>query len=337
MRARLLAPPNPWVGCVIVHNGRIVGSGHTQVVGGPHAEVVALTAAGESARGADLYVTLEPCCHTGRTGPCTEKIIAAGIRRVFYGADDPDVRVAGKGLARLKTAGIEVYQADKDGCEADLAPYIHQRRTGLPYVVCKIASTIDGKTAASDGSSMWITGEVARRDAHNLRAESCAILCGTQTALKDQPQLTVRGIDIPRHRLRVLLDRQGLVHSGPLLDQSLAPTLAFSRVPHSCETIQVAETASGYDLHAVLAELGRRGILQVLVEGGSTVTSSFLREDLCQKLVVYVGAALLGEGLASVQPLGIHTIEQAKRLKLLQAQVLGDDVRLDYAPLGCSH
>src|SRR3954469_11274836 len=190
--ARRISSPNPWVGAAIgVANGVIGGS--TQLPGGPHAEIMALRDAGEQARGATLYSTLEPCNHTGRTGPCTEAIIVAGVSRVVVGIEDPDPLVAGTGIARLRAAGVEVTVGVRaDEVRRQLAPYIKHRTTGRPYVVLKLAATLDGRTAAPDGTSQWITGTVARTGAHELRAESDAILVGAGTVRADDPSLTVR-------------------------------------------------------------------------------------------------------------------------------------------------
>ena len=208
-KARLHAPPNPWVGALIVNDrGVIVGEGHTQAPGESHAEIGALRRAGAAARGATMIVTLEPCCHVGRTGPCAEAIIEAGIARVVVATIDPDPRVSGKGIELLKASGVDVeVGVEGDAVRAQLAPYIWQRVTGRPYVVAKIASTIDGVVAMADGTSQWITGPEARRDAHVLRAQSQAIIVGAGTVRSDDPSLTARLDDIVIEPLRVVLGR----------------------------------------------------------------------------------------------------------------------------------
>ena len=194
---RTTTSPNPWVGTVVVDDGgRIVATGATQPPGGAHAEREALRHAGAAARGATLVTTLEPCSHTGRTPPCVDAIVDAGIRRVVVGIEDPDPKVAGQGIAALRAAGIDVtVGVEAAAVEAQLAPYLTHRRTGRPYVVLKLAATVDGRTAAPDGTSQWITGEAARADAHRLRAESDAVLVGAGTVRADDPSLTVRHVD----------------------------------------------------------------------------------------------------------------------------------------------
>ena len=216
-------PPNPWVGCVIVRDGHIVGEGATEPPGGKHAEVQALAAAGERARGATVYVTLEPCSHHGRTPPCADALLEAGVARVVVAITDPDQHVAGRGIGLLRAAGVEVdVGVGADLVADELAPYLHHRRTGRAYCVLKTATSLDGRVAAADGSSRWITGEAARADAHRLRADSQAVVIGSGTALADRPTLTARPTDgkpIGRQPLRVLLDARGRVPAtGPLFE-----------------------------------------------------------------------------------------------------------------------
>jgi diaminohydroxyphosphoribosylaminopyrimidine deaminase/5-amino-6-(5-phosphoribosylamino)uracil reductase len=208
-KARYHAPPNPWVGALVVgEHGVVIAEGHTQVPGEAHAEIMALRRAGERALGATLVVTLEPCCHVGRTGPCTDAIIKAGISRVVIGTIDPDPRVSGQGIEILRASGIDVEVGiEEDVVRAQLAPYLWHRVTGRPYVVAKIASTLDGVVAMADGTSMWITGEPARRDAHVVRAQSQAIIVGAGTVRSDDPRLTARLDDIILEPLRVVLGR----------------------------------------------------------------------------------------------------------------------------------
>ena len=231
-RARRRTAPNPWVGAVIVRDGVVVGEGATEPPGGPHAEIVALDAAGNAANGATIYSTLEPCSHQGRTGPCVDALIDVGVARVVVGVEDPDPQVAGTGIGRLRAAGITVDVGIAEAAvAAQLAPYLHHRRTGRPYSVVKSAISIDGVTAAVDGSSQWITGPAARADAHEVRADSQAIVVGSGTALADRPSLTVRDVaEPPDHPpLRVLLDSRGHVPAlGPLFDMTLAPTLVIT-------------------------------------------------------------------------------------------------------------
>lgn len=346
--ARRHAPPWPWVGCVLVRGGEIVGAGATGAYrAGPHAEVAALAAAGDAARGATAYVTLEPCDHHGNTPPCTEALLAAGVARVVVAIGDPDPLVSGKGFARLRAAGVDVI----DGVCApeateQLAPYLRHRRTGRPFVVAKIATSLDGGVAAADGSSRWITSAVARADSHGLRADSQAILVGSGTAIVDQPALTVRdATPMPsRQPTRVLLDARGRVPAtGPLFDAELAPTLVVTteQAPAAARDAWLAAgakvevvdpgVAGGVDLDTVLALLGREGVLQVLVEGGGRLLGSVLEGGHAQRLVVYVAPLVLGaRGKPGYVMPGADTIDAARRFNLLTVRQLGPDVRLDY-------
>ncbi|MBV8715818.1 MAG: bifunctional diaminohydroxyphosphoribosylaminopyrimidine deaminase/5-amino-6-(5-phosphoribosylamino)uracil reductase RibD [Chloroflexi bacterium] len=346
-RGRRTAAPNPWVGCVLVRDGQVVAEGFHRRAGEPHAEARALAAAGERARGSTAYVTLEPCAHFGRTPPCVDGLIAAAVRRVVIGVLDPDPRVAGRGVARLRAAGIEVSQDVLASEVVDsLAPYLHQRRTGRAFCVLKSAMSLDGRTAAADGTSKWITSSAARADVHGLRAESQAVVVGSGTALADQPSLTVRNVDnLPdRQPLRVLLDGRGSVPTGgPLFDRRLAPTLVMtsSRVLRSrlreweaagAEVVEAPLSPDGrLDLEFVLCELGRRGVLQALVEGGATLAGALVRAGLVNRLVVYVGPKTLGEDgrplLAGPSP---RSLNDAGLWRLNAVTQLESDVRLDY-------
>jgi diaminohydroxyphosphoribosylaminopyrimidine deaminase/5-amino-6-(5-phosphoribosylamino)uracil reductase len=304
---RTTTSPNPWVGSVVEPGGF---EGATQPPGGPHAEVVALRAAGDAARGATLYATLEPCAHTGRTQPCVDAIIDAGIARVVVGIEDPDERVSGAGIRALRAAGITV---DVGVCaeevRAQLAPYLKHRSTGRPWVVLKLAATLDGRTAAPDGSSRWITGDAARADAHRLRAESDAVIVGAGTVRADDPSLTVR--DAPgRDPLRVVLGH------APA-DAKVHPALELTG-----------------DLGDVLDELGQRGVLQAMVEGGATVAGDFHRAGLVDRYVLYLAPAFSGGDDA--RPLfagaGAPTIDDLWRGRIVSVAQLGDDVRLECSP-----
>lgn len=309
--ARVVAHPNPWVGCVLLcPSGRVVGAA-THSPGGPHAEAAALAEAGPDAAGATAVVTLEPCSHTGRTGPCAEALIEAGVARVVVAILDPDPRVAGSGVARLEAAGIEVVVGVCAAeVEAQLAPYLHHRRTGRPYVVCKLAATLDGRTAAGDGTSQWITGPEARADAHRLRAESDAVVVGSGTVRADDPSLTVRHVD-GRDPERIVL--------GSVPDDA--------RV-HPCREWDG-------DLEALLDQLGSEGHVQVLVEGGATVAASFHRADLVDRYVVYLAPAILGgdDGLGVFAGKGAATISDLWRGRVDSLRQVGADVRIDVVPV----
>jgi diaminohydroxyphosphoribosylaminopyrimidine deaminase/5-amino-6-(5-phosphoribosylamino)uracil reductase len=351
-RGRLTAPPNPWVGCVLVRDGDVVGEGFHRARGEPHAEAHALREAGERARGATAYVTLEPCSHHGRTPPCADALIAAGVARVVVAVVDPDARVAGRGLARLREAGIAVEVGlGADAAGASLAPYLHQRRTGLAYCVLKAAASLDGRTAAADGSSRWITGPAARADAHALRAASQAVIVGAGTALADLPNLTVRDTLFgppERQPLRVLLDARGRVPArGPLFDPRLAPTLVITTDQAPSDSVAAwrgagadvavvppAAAGRGVDLAAALELLAGRDVLQALVEGGAAVHASLLTAGLAERLILYVGGCLLGErGRALVAWPGPSSIADAPRWRMIDARALDGDARLEYEPI----
>jgi diaminohydroxyphosphoribosylaminopyrimidine deaminase/5-amino-6-(5-phosphoribosylamino)uracil reductase len=305
---RTSTSPNPWVGCVIEPGGF---EGATQPPGGAHAEIEALTAAGDAAAGATLFTTLEPCSHHGRTPPCTDAIVAAGIARVVVGIEDPDPHVAGTGIAALRAAGVEVATGVlADHIRAQLAPYLKHRTTGRPYVVLKLAATLDGRTAAADGSSQWITGPEARADAHRLRAESDAVLVGAGTIRADDPSLTVRHV-AGKDPLRVVLG-----HAPP--GARVHPALEMKG-----------------PLDDILDELGRRHVVQVLVEGGATVAGEFHRAGLVDRYVVYLAPALAGgdDGRPLLAGPGAPTIADVWRGRIVDVTRLGQDLRID---LECS-
>ena len=306
---RTITSPNPWVGCVVEPGGF---EGATHAPGGPHAERVALAAAGAVARDATLVTTLEPCSHHGRTAPCVDAILAAGVRRVVVAIEDPDPHVRGSGIRALRQAGVEVeVGVGAAQARAQLAPYLKHRRTGRPWVVLKLAATLDGRTAAPDGTSRWITGPEARADAHRLRAESDALVVGAGTVRADDPRLTVRGGEGDgRQPMRVVLGR--------------APADARA---HPALELQG-------DLGAVLDELGRRGIVQALVEGGPTVAGALHRAGLVDRYVLYLAPALLGgaDGRPVLAGEGAATIAEAWRGRIVGVERLGDDLRVDLAP-----
>lgn len=315
--SRLLAPPNPWVGAVLVAaDGReFVGS--TRRPGGNHAEREVLDAAGAAAVGATLYSTLEPCSHHGRTGPCTEAVIESGVSRVVVGVVDPDPLVAGRGLRRLADAGLSVSQGLlAEQIEDQLAPYLHHRRTGRPFVVLKLAATLDGRIAAADATSQWITSPEARLDAHRLRAESDAILVGAATVRADDPELTVRGVESPdgrqvRQPLRVVLG------AAPQ-DARIHPCLEYVG-----------------PLEALLDTLGGRGVLQLMIEGGATVAGSFHRERLVDRYVLYQAPAIMGgdDGRPLMAGPGAATIGDLFRGRIESVKRVGPDLRIDLVPL----
>jgi diaminohydroxyphosphoribosylaminopyrimidine deaminase/5-amino-6-(5-phosphoribosylamino)uracil reductase len=314
---RSTTAPNPWVGCVIVPpgsgaDGGTVFAGATAPAGGPHAEAAALAAAGAVARGATMYVTLEPCAHHGRTPPCTDAIIAAGVARVVVGIEDPDDKVAGRGLAALRAAGVDVTVgvAAEDVAE-QLAPYRKHRTTGQPWVVLKMAASLDGRTAAPDGTSRWITGEAARQDVHRLRSRSDAVLVGAGTVRTDDPELTVRLDDgVAREQpLRVVLGQAAA-------DAKVQPALELSG-----------------DLSDILSELGRRGVLQLLVEGGARVAHDFHAAGLVDRYVLYLAPLLFGgdDGRPIFAGPGAGTIGDVWKGRLVSIEQLGEDLRVEVA------
>ena len=311
---RLTTRPNPWVGCVIVTPDGGVFQGATHEPGGPHAEIDALRRAGDKARGATLYVTLEPCAHTGRTPPCTDAIIDAGVRRVVIAIEDPDPHVAGRGVAQLRAHEIDVDTGLlADDVSRQLAPYLTHRRTNRPHVVLKLALTLDGYIAAPDGSSTWITGAAARADAHRLRAESDAIVVGAGTVRSDDPALTVRDFT-PVH---------GVPAAG------LDPLrVVLGRVPPGARIAPAIEHEG--DLSSLLDDLGRRGVLQLMVEGGAHVAGQFHRAGLVDEYVLYVAPAMMGgdDGRRAFAGEGAPTMAELTRGRFVSVDRLGDDLRI---------
>ncbi|MGY1695946.1 bifunctional diaminohydroxyphosphoribosylaminopyrimidine deaminase/5-amino-6-(5-phosphoribosylamino)uracil reductase RibD [Geodermatophilus sp. SYSU D00814] len=313
--------PNPAVGAVVLDAaGAVVGEGATSPPGGPHAEVRALAQAGERARGGTAVVTLEPCAHTGRTGPCADALLAAGVARVVVAVPEPTQLAVG-GAQRLLAGGVDVElgverQAAEEGA---LAAWLTGVREGRPFVVWKAGATLDGRVAAADGTSRWITGPVARAAVHALRATCDAVVVGSGTALADDPQLTVRdaeGRDLPRQPLRVVHDRRGRLPATARVLDGAAPTL-------------VSRAAGPAEL---LAELFDRDVRRVLLEGGPTLAAAFLRAGLVDEAVVHLAPKLLGAGPSLVGDLGITTVGAALDLRVRDVTVLGEDVQVRLRP-----
>jgi diaminohydroxyphosphoribosylaminopyrimidine deaminase/5-amino-6-(5-phosphoribosylamino)uracil reductase len=348
--ARRRTAPNPWVGAVVVRDGEVVGEGATQPPGGAHAEIEALRAAGDRARGATVYTTLEPCSHHGRTPPCVASLADAGVARVVVALPDPDPQVAGQGIARLRELGITVdVGVGAEAAAHALAPYLVHRRLGRAFTVVKTAMSIDGRIAARDGSSRWITGAASRADAHGLRADSQAVVVGAGTALADRPSLTARDVQPPpaAQPLRVLLDATGRVPAdGPLFDPTLSTTLVVTTdaapdraqqawLGAGAKVLAVAPAASGrgVDLAATLELLAGLGVLQALVEGGAALSGSLVDEGLADRLVTYVAPTLLGrDGRPALDLAGPDRVADAPRWRLVDVTRVGTDVRLDYEP-----
>ncbi len=343
-RGRGLVSPNPMVGALVVADGAVVGEGWHEGPGLPHAEVAALDQAGERARGATLYTSLEPCDHFGRTPPCTEAIVAAGIRRVVSATSDPNPVVDGRGFAKLRSSGIDV----RIGILSEAAERLNEAfakhvRTGLPFVTWKAAASLDGKVAARDGSSRWITGEAARADVHRLRAWSDAIVVGAGTALADDPELTVRDPDYRgRPPIRVLVDGRGRVTpTGDLFDDQ-APTLVATTEmapievregwrDSGAEVVVLDAESEGVPLGALFADLGKRNVQGVLLEGGPTLAWSAVEELLVDKVVLYLAPTLIGGELAPtvLEGRGFAPVGRALRLEIRSVERLGSDVKVE--------
>jgi len=304
---------NPRVGAVFTDAaGAVVGEGYHGGAGTPHAEIEALRAAGPAARGGTAYVSLEPCSHTGRTPPCTDALIAAGVARVVFAQTDPNPVAAG-GADRLEEAGLAV-QAGLLAAEAEALnrTWTHLMRTGRPFVTWKFAATLDGRSAARDSTSRWITGPEARADVHAMRALCGAIIVGTGTVLADNPRLTVRDADLPPSLpLRVVIGTRPLPADARVLDDE-ASTLVMTT----------------HDLPWALGQLGKRGIHHALLEGGPTLASAFLRAGMVDEIIAYLAPVLLGAGRGAIGDLGIDTIDKAVRLRISEVVFVGGDLRI---------
>jgi len=334
--------PNPAVGCVIVKDGRIVGRGRTQDGGRPHAEVDALTHAGDAARGATVYVTLEPCSHVGKSPPCADALIKAGVVKVVSAMADPNPVVNGDGHARLKAAGVAVDVGEGAKEAADInAGFLMRILDGRPLFHLKIAASLDGRIATGSGESKWITGEAARRDGHRLRAVHDAILIGAGTAGADDPDLTSRLPGLEAHSpVRIVLDSKARLSPSSklattarktpvwLVCTAAAPAAARDAL-RSCgvEIIEAPAESGGYvDVTAASRELGKRGLTRVLVEGGGTVAASFLRAKLVDRVSIYRAGLLLGsDSRSAVGDLGLGRLDFAPRFTLASRRVVGGD------------
>ncbi len=341
--------PNPAVGCVVVREeegGRVVGRGWTQPGGRPHAETDALQRAGNAARGATAYVSLEPCVHVGKTPPCAEALIAAGIGRAVVAVEDPDPRVCGRGIARLRNAGIAV---DVGACAAAArelnAGFFMRVAQGRPLLSLKLATSLDGRIATRSGDSRWITGEAARRRAHLLRAIHDAVLIGTGTALADDPELTCRlpGL-VDRSPVRVVLDRTlRLPQSAKLLATARrVPTWIVTAAASDparrtalegagAEIIEVPQANGGLSMRDTLRALGTRGITRLLVEGGSAVAAALLQQDLVDRAYWFRSASIIGgDGLAAAAPVGVERLADVKGFTRVDTETVGADVLETY-------
>ncbi len=341
--------PNPAVGAVLVKEGRIVGEGHTQPPGGPHAEIVAIEQAGTEARGATLYVTLEPCSHYGRTPPCTQAIIAAGVREVRFSHDDPDAQGRGRGAQELRDAGIEVHagEGEQEARRINEA-YIKQRLTGLPFVIAKWAMSLDGKIAATSGDSRWVSGPETREWSHRLRTKIDAIMVGVRTVLIDDPQLTARpgGIDSERQPLRIVADSSGRtpvtarVLDGPgraLLATTSASSASWRRqmAEAGAEVLVLPDSAGRVDLAELIRVLGERQLLSLLVEGGGELLGAFFDAGLVDKVQAVIAPLVIGgrDAPAAVAGRGVERMAEALRLGEVIVERLGEDMLVTGYPI----
>ncbi|MGW1766258.1 bifunctional diaminohydroxyphosphoribosylaminopyrimidine deaminase/5-amino-6-(5-phosphoribosylamino)uracil reductase RibD [Streptomyces sp. NPDC002073] len=331
--------PNPVVGCVVTDAaGTVVGEGFHERAGGPHAEVHALRAAGDRARGGTAYVTLEPCNHTGRTGPCAQALIEAGITRVVYAVSDPNPQASG-GAATLRAAGVETEAAvlEAEAAEGNAA-WLTSVRLGRPYVLWKYAATLDGRIAAADGTSRWISSPESRADVHRLRAACDAVVVGSGTLHADDPHLAVRGVEGASQPLRVVLDTRATIRPGARVLDGAAPTLvavaedADTRHLPGVEVARLPSDAHGISVDALLRDLYARGVRSVLLEGGPTLAGAFVTAGAVDKVVGYLAPVLLGAGPAALADAGITTIADALRLDITETVRTGPDLRITAVP-----
>jgi diaminohydroxyphosphoribosylaminopyrimidine deaminase / 5-amino-6-(5-phosphoribosylamino)uracil reductase len=338
-RGRDTSTPNPSVGCIIVNAGRILGEGWHERAGEAHAEVKALAAAGEAARGATAYVTLEPCAHQGRTGPCTDVLVKAGVSRVVAALEDPFAQVNGRGIAQLRDAGIRV----ETGLMAEAAREAHRgflsRVTrGRPWMRIKAAASLDGRIALANGESRWITSEASRRDVHALRARSCAMLTGIGTILRDDPELTVRHVECRRQPRRVVIDSrldmpaQAKILSGePILILTVSDDIERRKAleARGAEVLRVANEGAKTDLVAIARLLAERGFNEVTVETGGKLMGSLLRAGVVDELVIYYAPLILGDTAQSLFALPEWTrLDEAIRPRIVDVRAVGPDIRV---------
>lgn len=330
--------PNPRVGCVVVKNNQVIGSGWHERAGQPHAEINALNSAGHQAKNATVYVTLEPCSHYGRTPPCAQALIKAGVARVMVAMQDPNPLVAGKGIAMLKQAGIIV---ESGLLEAQARPlnigFIARMARHRPWVRLKLAASLDGKTALKNGESQWITSEAARLDGHRLRALSCAILTGMGTVKRDDPQLTIRHIETSRQPLRVVIDNRleisthaKLLQNGELLIFSAREDESKRRMleDKGAQIIILPGIDGKVDLAQMMNKLADFEINEVLVEAGSALSGAMVRAELVDELVIYLAPCILGDQAQGMLNLPVLTrLSQKRKLELIDLRMIGEDIR----------
>jgi len=331
--------PNPRVGCVIVKDGVVVGEGAHLKAGEPHAEVLALHMAGEKAKGADVYVTLEPCSHHGRTPPCVEALVKAGVKRVVAAMQDPNPKVAGSGLAQLKTQGVEVHSGLMEIQARELNPgFISRMTSNRPFVRSKIAASLDGRTALANGTSKWITGEAARRDSQHWRARSCAIMTGIDTVLADDPQMNVRDLDTDRQPLRVIADsRLSISPQAKILQQGNTLVVYATDSDDKAAILQkvgaellMMPNADGrVCLGSLMTELAKREINEVLVEAGQGLNGALLGQNLIDEFLFYYAPVLMGSEARGMFAMPALTeMSQRIALEVIDIRQIGVDIRL---------
>jgi diaminohydroxyphosphoribosylaminopyrimidine deaminase/5-amino-6-(5-phosphoribosylamino)uracil reductase len=331
--------PNPRVGCVIVRDGAVVGEGWHERAGEPHAEIHALRAAGERAQGATVYVSLEPCNHHGRTPPCADALIAARVARVVTALQDPNPRVAGSGFARLAAAGIETASGvlEDEARELNIG-FVSRMTRGRPWLRMKMAASLDGKTALSNGKSQWITGPDARRDGHRFRARACAVLTGFGTVRDDDPRLTVRDVETTRQPLRIVVDSRletprdakVLEGGGLLVFAAIADRTKIAALEErGAEVVVIPNEAGKVDLEAMLTELGRRELNEIHVEAGFKLNGSLLRAGVVDEIVLYLAPCLLGDAARGLFDLpALEDLSQRRGLTIRDVRAVGSDLRI---------
>ena len=349
LAARGRTSPNPMVGAVVVKQGKVVGEGYHSRAGYPHAEVEALRQAGNKARSADLYVNLEPCCHFGRTPPCTDAIIQAGIKRVFVGMKDPNKQVSGKGLRALKAQGIVIVSGIlKKECMKLNESFVKVMQTGMPFVIMKTAMSLDGKIATRSGDARWISGELARKHVHKIRNHVDAILVGTETVLKDNPRLTCRlATGSVEHPIRIILDRRNRIpltanvfknsRSQPVIyvtGSDISPARQKALVARKVEILNGKFGKNGFHIKPLLKELANRDMNSILVEGGAELNASVLKAGVVDRVVAFISPILIGGGKAPgfLGGQGVMKVNDAIKLKDIEVTKIGEDLMVEAIP-----
>ncbi len=335
--------PNPRVGCVVVKDGKVVGEAWHREAGEPHAEVIALREAGDAARGSSVYVNLEPCCHQGRTPPCTGFLIDAGVKRVVAALEDPNPQVAGGGVHALRSAGIDVeVGVMRSDAERLNRGFLHRIIRGRPWVTLKVAASMDGRTAMSSGESQWITGKSARRDVHHWRARSSAVMTGSGTILADDPALTVRHVDVQRQPLRVIVDSRFSTPEGARVLQQPGSTLVATaneayehadRVGSSLEVVYLPGDDGAVDLVALLDDLSQREVNELLVEAGPTLNGAMMKAELVDEILLYLAPRILGNEARGMFDLpGRKHLGECAELDVTDIRQFGADIRIRLSP-----